>query len=311
MSEKEVAMSLPTRSPSLEHLRNQARDLLKAVHAGDQQALQRVAARLPRLIAPSSAAPGPRRLRLAEALLVLAREHGFPSWPRLKAHIEALTTRPETTSATPGAGPSSRFHAARDLALEITLLARQGDATGLSERFSCLPLRDILAVRAALTDNDTYTALMDTLLAGLNHADSRIRYDSANALDHLADERCLEPLRRLVDDPVPRVRRMALHVLSCDTCKLVPLPAGDSVVTLLVERALSDPSINVRRHATAGLGSCCHDSRAIAALETLLARETDLGLLRNARWALRSQGISRGMGAAPGPVIAHQPGGPR
>jgi HEAT repeat protein len=163
-------------------------------------------------------------------------------------------------------------------------------------------------VRAALAGATAYTALVDALLAGLDHPDSRVRYNCAHALDHLADERCLAPLRRLANDPVPRVRRMALHVLSCEPCKPAPLslPAGDDLVALLVERALADPSINVRRHATAGLGGYCHDRRAIAALQTLLARETDPALLRNARWALPRQGTPRAQDA-----VAYAPDEPR
>jgi HEAT repeat protein len=106
-------------------------------------------------------------------------------------------------------------------------------------------------------------------------------------LDHFADERCGEPLRRLVDDRVPRVRRMALHVLSCEVCKLSPLPADDDLLALVIEHTLGDPSINVRRHATVALGSCYQDSRAEAVLECLATQETDTAIRRQARQALR------------------------
>ena len=132
-----------------------------------------------------------------------------------------------------------------------------------------------------------YSPLVDALIEGLGHANPRVRFDCAHLMDHLADERCAEPLRRLVDDPVPRVRRVALHSLGCDACKLTPLPADDGLVALTIERALADPSINVRRHATSGLGGRCSDPRAVAALQTLLARETDPAIRRNARRALR------------------------
>jgi len=125
-------------------------------------------------------------------------------------------------------------------------------------------------------------------------------------MDHLADDRCVEPLRRLLDDPVPRVRRVALHSLSCDACKLVPLRRDDDLVAVLIERALADPSINVRREATCGLGGCCSDERAVATLRTLLDRATDLAILRNARWALRRQGVvpPTERGGGPGAAIA-------
>lgn len=95
------------------------------------------------------------------------------------------------------------------------------------------------------------------------------------------------PLRQLVDDPVPRVRRMALHVLSCDVCKLAPLPADDDLVALVIDRALADPSIQVRRHATVALGSGHCDTRVEHVLETLATQETDPAIRREARHAVR------------------------
>jgi hypothetical protein len=69
---------LPAR-PDLNHLRREARDLLRAAQAGDPVAAGRIAA--------VSAAP-----TLASAQLALAREYGFASWARLKTEVEARTT---------------------------------------------------------------------------------------------------------------------------------------------------------------------------------------------------------------------------
>ncbi|MCT2583219.1 ankyrin repeat domain-containing protein [Actinophytocola gossypii] len=71
-------MSLPP-SASLEQLRKRAKDLLRAHQAGSAEAVARVAAVLPGA-----------EIRLAQAQLVVAREHGFPSWPRLRAHLERV-----------------------------------------------------------------------------------------------------------------------------------------------------------------------------------------------------------------------------
>ncbi len=68
-------------SPDLSFEKKQAKALLKACRAGDAAALARVRAHLPR-----KAAGG---LRLADAQHVIARERGFPSWPKLKAHVES------------------------------------------------------------------------------------------------------------------------------------------------------------------------------------------------------------------------------
>jgi HEAT repeat protein len=116
-----------------------------------------------------------------------------------------------------------------------------------------------------------------------------MRFLSAQAMDHFADQRCAEPLRLLLRDPVPRVRWAALHSLSCEECKLAPIATNDDLVELVIELALHDPSIRVRCVATYTLGSGCYDPRAVAALEQLVAHAADAVILRGARWALAQQ----------------------
>ena len=70
--------SLPP-APSVEQLRKQAKELLRAHRAGAPDAVARVAAH----------DPG-EPLKLTGAQHVVAREHGFPSWPRLKAYAERV-----------------------------------------------------------------------------------------------------------------------------------------------------------------------------------------------------------------------------
>jgi ankyrin repeat protein len=67
---------------SLEQLRKQAKDLLRAHRAGDDDARARVAAHHPRQAEP---------LKLSGAQLVIAREHGFASWPRLRVYVDRVT----------------------------------------------------------------------------------------------------------------------------------------------------------------------------------------------------------------------------
>ena len=71
---------LPDR-PSLQQLRKQAKDLLHATHAGEAGAEARV-----RIGQSDHGA----RLTLARAQLAIAREYGFPSWPALVRHVEAI-----------------------------------------------------------------------------------------------------------------------------------------------------------------------------------------------------------------------------
>ena len=64
-----MSEELPRR-PSLAHLRKQAKELLKRLRAQNPQA------------------------PLSDALHALARGYGFPSWPKLKAHVESAAGRP-------------------------------------------------------------------------------------------------------------------------------------------------------------------------------------------------------------------------
>jgi HEAT repeat protein len=152
-----------------------------------------------------------------------------------------------------------------------------------------IPARDILALRDYLVESGGYPQLVDVLLKGVIHPHPRTRYLAAQAMDHFADARCATPLRELLRDPVPRVRWAALHSLSCEECKLAPIVTNGDLVELVIELALSDPSIRVRRVAAYTLGGNCYDRRAVAALELLLEREKDVGLLRCARSALMRQ----------------------
>lgn len=74
-------------TPNLEQQKKRARELLRAARAGDADALDRFRAHHPRL-APAAAPRRASALSLHDAQLVIAREYGFASWPRLRAHIE-------------------------------------------------------------------------------------------------------------------------------------------------------------------------------------------------------------------------------
>src|SRR5579863_4930998 len=73
--EGDVMATLPAH-PSLDQLRHQAKDLLRAARSGDAAAAAQVAA----VSDPPT---------LSAAQLVVAREYGFPSWPALKAEVQA------------------------------------------------------------------------------------------------------------------------------------------------------------------------------------------------------------------------------
>ena len=77
--------------PNLDHLKHQAKDLLKDHAARDRAAAQRLREFHPRFAGSSDAEIFKAQLTLSDAQLTIAREHGFPSWPRLKAHIDTPT----------------------------------------------------------------------------------------------------------------------------------------------------------------------------------------------------------------------------
>ena len=73
---------LPER-PDLEQLRRQAKELLDAYRAGDERAVAEVK-RFYRGAEPATFA-------LHDAQLVLARNYGYGSWPKLKAYVDGVT----------------------------------------------------------------------------------------------------------------------------------------------------------------------------------------------------------------------------
>jgi hypothetical protein len=78
-------------NPSLDHLKYQAKDLLKEHAARDAGAAQRVREFHPRFTRATDAEIFAAQLKLSDAQLTIARESGFPSWARLKRHIEKPT----------------------------------------------------------------------------------------------------------------------------------------------------------------------------------------------------------------------------
>jgi len=70
--------------PNLDHLKSQARDLLKARASRDVQAAQRIREFHPRFQECTDAAIFDARFRLSDAQLTIARERGFASWTLLE-----------------------------------------------------------------------------------------------------------------------------------------------------------------------------------------------------------------------------------
>lgn len=105
-------------------------------------------------------------------------------------------------------------------------------------------------LRAVCVSDDTLHALVD----GLDDPNPQVRWWCVQLLDHIDDVRAIVALAKVLDDPVPRVRRNAAHALSCTGCKPSwdgQLPTG--VLDRLQHMATSDENAKVRAQAAAAL----------------------------------------------------------
>jgi hypothetical protein len=265
-------MSLPSR-PDLGRLKRLARTLQRSAAANDPHALERLRALFPELM--------PDTVKLSHAQLAIAREYGSPSWPALIARVDQRITRRKAADER----REARRNDALTLAAQWFELARTNDLDGLARSFAVGKSRLVAAREVMQREPDAYGVFLDALMRGTVHPNPGIRFECAHALDSFGDARCQKTLVRLIDDPVPRVRWIAMHALSCHACNDASCSIEESVHRRIAERALTDESIQVRRHATAALGM----SRARAGLDavrSILAADTDAGLLRAARYAL-------------------------
>jgi hypothetical protein len=77
--------------PNLDHLKYQAKDLLKERTTHTPGVAQRIREFHPRFERATDAQIFEAEFRLSDAQLTIAREYGFPNWARLKRHIENPT----------------------------------------------------------------------------------------------------------------------------------------------------------------------------------------------------------------------------
>lgn len=125
--------SLPAR-PNSDHLKKQAKDLLRSYRSGDPDAITRFKHALPSARTLSAADIISRAFHLHDAQSCIAREYGFASWDELTTHVEVR-------SLTRG-DPSSRLR-------DWLALVYGGDVTG-----SLNPARPRVAARVLLDSPD-------------------------------------------------------------------------------------------------------------------------------------------------------------
>lgn len=150
---------MPTRNlpnpPNLDHLKKQAKTLLKQVNAGDPEGLALAAEYHP-------------VTNLAEAQLVIARSYGFASWPKLIHHLEVVAQYTRFPHRQEVGGPLDTPGQRADEFLRLATLhygqddpARQEAArkllptVELSNIYTQVVAGDVEAVRTTLTVDPT------------------------------------------------------------------------------------------------------------------------------------------------------------
>ena len=109
----------------------------------------------------------------------------------------------------------------------------------------------------------------------LHHPNSRTRWLCLDYLDHVAVPASAAVFIAALDDPVPRVRRHAVHALTCRACKSGPWPAD--VITPLRRVVAADVNPRVRFEALRALLLCLDAAAAQQTLGDVTARgDTDV-----------------------------------
>ncbi len=232
--------------PSLEQLKRQAKELLEKLRQGDPRAHQLF--RRCFQVAPEDRTT----FKLTQAQLVLAREHGFRSWPHLAVWVADRTLPTDPSQLVQILGSRTRrVRAAVEIQLEF--LGKAG---------------------------------VDAAIAGLSDPDPRVRCGAADFMDHHADEDCVEKLRDMaLNDPVPYVRDMALHALGCQRCK--PEPLAVDTLDIIILRAKTEDSWKKRRGAVWSLAQRNTDPGVRETLEFLATHDPDPRVADAARGGLK------------------------
>jgi hypothetical protein len=98
-----MSKSFPVR-PNLEQLKKQAKDLLKSHKSGDPDGLRRIQENHPDWGKRSTEELCATRFLLGDAQLVIAREYGCASWPKLKTQVESILAANKNPVAAPASG---------------------------------------------------------------------------------------------------------------------------------------------------------------------------------------------------------------
>lgn len=162
--------------PNLEHLKHQARSLLKAARAGSPHALSRLQR------AHALPARGAAEIRLAEAQLAIARENGASTWTELRAAVESAPPPEPATGAAPeiqrvgqiwldvsDLAAAREFYGGR-LGLKLT-----GEVPGAMLFYDCGGTSLLLGLRAEIRPNSVLYFQLPGTEAALQGAYNRLK----------------------------------------------------------------------------------------------------------------------------------------
>ncbi len=94
---------------------------------------------------------------------------------------------------------------------------------------------------------------VEALIWGLSHESPVVRRCCLELLDQHPDPRAVPTILSALEDPVPRVRRHAVHALLCDACKAGASLLTPDIAARLRQVAELDPSPKVRGYARRAL----------------------------------------------------------
>jgi hypothetical protein len=198
---------------NLEQLKNGAKSFQRTVRAGDPGAAEVVNEFHPRLAVARPGAPELAGFTRADALLVVARRFDFPSWAKLKAHLELVERYSRSPHAQPIGQPIDDESALADEFLRLGCLNYGEDDPAHWER-----ARELLDANPWLAGASIYTAAAvgDVGVArgaagrrsGVGREARRaIRLGAAAVPDLLADRRWPRPLGGRGGAAAARARR--------------------------------------------------------------------------------------------------------
>ena len=201
------AKRLPAR-PSLEQYKKQAKELVKVFRAeqfhesSESTTIQRVKTCHPRFADLAANKIRSTKFALADAQLVVAREHGFESWPKFAKHVEAMASASFAASVS---DPVTAF-------IQAACVPRDsGHGSGTLERAEA-----ILAAQPEVASSNIYTA---AILGNAAAARRFLAMDARNAttkggphawdaLTHLCFSRYLRLDRARSDDFVAAAKAL-------------------------------------------------------------------------------------------------------